>query len=57
LKKFIAIPNMFRGVGDGSERTIFSAIIDRNAEGFIGCYQKGEALFTRLSSVLEKFKV
>ncbi|XP_053400577.1 cytoplasmic dynein 2 heavy chain 1-like [Mercenaria mercenaria] len=56
LKKFIGIPNVFRGVGDGTEKTIFPAIIDRNAQGFFGCYQKGEALFTRLSGILEQFK-
>lgn len=57
LKKFIGIPNVFRGLGDGTEKSIFPAIIDRNAEGFFGCYQKGEALFTRLSGVLEQYKV
>ncbi|XP_052794024.1 cytoplasmic dynein 2 heavy chain 1-like isoform X3 [Mya arenaria] len=56
MKKFISIPNIFKGVGEGTENLIFPAIIDRNADGFVNCYKKGDALFKRLAEELEKFK-
>ena len=57
MKKFIGIPNHFKGVGDSSENLIFPAIIDRNASGFITCYRKADELFSRLAVVQDKFKV
>jgi hypothetical protein len=57
MKKFIAIPNHFKGVSDGVETTIFPAIIIRNAEGFSACYRKAATLFKRLAAVLDKFSV
>lgn len=57
MKKFIGIPNHFKGVGDATENLIFPAIIDRNAPGFITCYRKADELFTRLAAVQDKFKV
>ncbi|XP_051782842.1 cytoplasmic dynein 2 heavy chain 1 isoform X2 [Erpetoichthys calabaricus] len=56
LKRFISIPNQFRGVSEQGEETIFSIMIDRNASGFITIFKKAEDLFRRLSTVLEKFK-
>ncbi|KAH3831149.1 hypothetical protein DPMN_104411, partial [Dreissena polymorpha] len=56
MKKFISIPNIFKGVSENTENLIFPAIIDRNADGFFNCYQKGDALFKRLAEELEKFK-
>ncbi|XP_076446844.1 LOW QUALITY PROTEIN: cytoplasmic dynein 2 heavy chain 1-like [Babylonia areolata] len=55
MKKFISIPNHFKGVSEGGGQAIFPAIIVRNAEGFIACYQKAAVLFTRLATVLDKF--
>ena len=57
MKKFISIPNNFKGVGEATEHLIFPAIIDRHAEGFITCYTKADLLFKRLDKVQEKFKV
>jgi dynein heavy chain 2 len=57
MKKFIGIPNHFKGVSDSSENLIFPAIIDRNACGFITCYKKADELFVRLATVQDKFKV
>ncbi|XP_074649972.1 cytoplasmic dynein 2 heavy chain 1-like [Tubulanus polymorphus] len=56
MKKFISIPNHFKGVGELTENLIFPAIIDRNADGFITCYKKADALFRRLADVLQKFE-
>ncbi|CAH1776602.1 unnamed protein product [Owenia fusiformis] len=56
MKKFISIPNHFKGVSDSTENLIFPAIIDRNSAGFITCYKKADFLFSRLSAVQEKFK-
>ena len=57
MKRFISIPNHFKGVGEFTENLIFPAIIDRHAEGFITCYKKADHLFKRLSAVQEQFKV
>lgn len=57
MKKFISIPNVFKGVGDAQENLIFPAIIDRNASGFVTCYKKGDILFKRLAEELDRFKV
>ncbi|XP_067663541.1 cytoplasmic dynein 2 heavy chain 1-like isoform X1 [Haliotis asinina] len=56
LKKFISIPNNFKGVGETTENLIFPAMIDRNAEGFVTCYKKGNALLHRLYAVMDQFK-
>ncbi|KAK7096855.1 hypothetical protein V1264_003902 [Littorina saxatilis] len=55
MKKFISIPNHFKGVSEGVETTIFPAIIIRNAEGFVTSYNKAAKLFIRLAAVLDKF--
>ena len=57
MKKFIAIPNHFKGVGEATEHLIYPAIIDRNAMGFITCYRKADDLFKRLERVQDQFKV
>lgn len=57
MKRFISIPNNFKGVGDDTNNLIFPAIIDRNAEGFITCYRKADALFKRLETAQHQFKV
>lgn len=58
MKKFIGIPNLFKGVGGDANATdlIFVAIIDRNASGFLTCYQKASELFKKLESVQNIFK-
>ena len=57
MKRFISIPNHFKGVGEQVEGLIFPAIIDRHAEGFVTCYRKADILFKRLAAVQEQFKV
>lgn len=57
MKRFISIPNHFKGVSEDATNLIFPAIIDRNAEGFITCYKKADVLFNRLAEAQEQFKV
>lgn len=58
MKKFVGIPNVFKGVGGDAAATdlIFFAIIDRNSSGFLTCYQKAAELFKKLESVQDIFK-
>ncbi|KAK3100036.1 hypothetical protein FSP39_013759 [Pinctada imbricata] len=56
MKRFISIPNNFKGVGDDTTNLIFPAIIDRNAEGFITCYRKADALFKKLDASQTQFR-
>jgi len=59
MKKFIGIPNVFRGVGADTAAAdlIFPAMVDRNASHFYTCYYKASELFKRLNSVQDVFKV
>jgi len=59
MKKFIGIPNLFRGTSGDSAAAdlIFPALIDRSASGFYTCYYKASELFKRLDSVQTIFKV
>jgi len=51
MKRFIAIPNQFRGVtGSGDDpvatgQVVFPVMIDRNADSFYTIYSKAEDLF------------
>uniref|UniRef100_W5MJK1 Cytoplasmic dynein 2 heavy chain 1 n=1 Tax=Lepisosteus oculatus TaxID=7918 RepID=W5MJK1_LEPOC len=56
MKRFISIPNQFKGVSEPGEELIFSIMIDRNASGFITIFSKAEDLFRRLARVQDKFK-
>ncbi|KAK2847119.1 hypothetical protein Q5P01_010118 [Channa striata] len=56
MKRFISIPNRFRGVSTQGEEPIFSIMIDRNASGFLTIFSKAEDLFSRLQAVQQKFK-
>ncbi|XP_056138994.1 cytoplasmic dynein 2 heavy chain 1 [Lampris incognitus] len=56
MKRFICIPNQFKGVSAQGEELIFSAMIDRNASGLLTVFSKAEDLFSRLLAVQEKFK-
>ncbi|CAG6004611.1 unnamed protein product [Menidia menidia] len=56
MKRFISIPNQFKGVSVQGEELIFSIMIDRNAAGFLTIFTKAEDLFNRLQTVQLKFK-
>ncbi|MGH0159576.1 UNVERIFIED_CONTAM: hypothetical protein FKN15_075087 [Acipenser sinensis] len=56
MKRFISIPNQFKGVSEQGEPLIFTVMIDRNANGFVTIFSKAENLFKRLAAVLDTFK-
>uniref|UniRef100_F7FIP1 Dynein cytoplasmic 2 heavy chain 1 n=1 Tax=Monodelphis domestica TaxID=13616 RepID=F7FIP1_MONDO len=56
MKRFISIPNQFRGVGDAGDEGIFAIMIERNASGFLTIFSKAEDLFRRLAAVSEQLK-
>ncbi|XP_068612804.1 cytoplasmic dynein 2 heavy chain 1 isoform X2 [Brachionichthys hirsutus] len=56
MKRFISIPNQFKGVSAQGEELIFSVMIDRNASGFLTIFSKAEDLFSRLQEIQHKFK-
>ncbi|XP_056229968.1 cytoplasmic dynein 2 heavy chain 1 isoform X2 [Seriola aureovittata] len=56
MKRFISIPNQFKGVSAQGEEIIFSVMIDRNASGFLTIFSKAEDLFSRLQAIQHKFK-
>ncbi|XP_075905861.1 cytoplasmic dynein 2 heavy chain 1 [Nelusetta ayraudi] len=56
MKRFISIPNQFKGVSVQEEGLIFSVMIDRNASGFLTIFSKAEELFRRLLAVQDRFK-
>lgn len=55
LKRFLAIPNVFKGVSESSENLAFPAIIDRNAHRFSHLFKKAEDLFSRLETVKVRY--
>ncbi|KAJ6633478.1 hypothetical protein lerEdw1_014502, partial [Lerista edwardsae] len=57
MKRFISIPNQFKGVSETDEECIFSVMTDRNASGFVTTFGKAEDLFRRLAEVSDQFKV
>ncbi|KAB1272093.1 Cytoplasmic dynein 2 heavy chain 1 [Camelus dromedarius] len=57
MRRFIGIPNLFKGVGEAGDEAIFSIMIDRNASGFLTIFSKAEDLFRRLLAVLHQHKV
>ncbi|KAL8191062.1 UNVERIFIED_CONTAM: Cytoplasmic dynein 2 heavy chain 1, partial [Gekko kuhli] len=56
MKRFISIPNQFRGVSETDEECIFSVMTERNASGFLTTFTKAENLFRRLAEVADEFK-
>ncbi|KAG5269301.1 hypothetical protein AALO_G00200500 [Alosa alosa] len=56
MKRFISIPNQFKGVSEVGEEPIFGVMIDRNASGFLTIFDKAEDLFSRLLQVQDKFR-
>lgn len=57
VKRFISIPNQFKGITEVGEEPIFSVMIDWNASGFVTVFSKAEDLFSRLTQVQDQFKV
>lgn len=57
MKRFISIPNQFKGISAQGEEPIFSVMIDRNASGFVIIFSKAEDLFSHLKAIHHKFKV
>ena len=57
MKRFISIPNQFKGVSAPGEELIFGVMIDRNASGFLTIFRKAEELFSRLLAIQDKFQV
>ena len=55
LKRFLAIPNNFRGVTDVGGETIFPKIVERNSHRFGHLFGKAEELFQRLDKVKDRF--
>ncbi|KFP28061.1 Cytoplasmic dynein 2 heavy chain 1, partial [Colius striatus] len=56
MKRFISIPNQFRGVSEAEEESIFTVMTERNANGFLTAFSKAEDLFRRLVDVSNQFK-
>ncbi|XP_069664408.1 cytoplasmic dynein 2 heavy chain 1 isoform X2 [Haliaeetus albicilla] len=56
MKRFISIPNQFRGVSEAEEDSIFTVMTERNADGFLTAFSKAEDLFRRLTDVSNQFK-
>uniref|UniRef100_A0A8C0I8A9 Cytoplasmic dynein 2 heavy chain 1 n=1 Tax=Bubo bubo TaxID=30461 RepID=A0A8C0I8A9_BUBBB len=56
MKRFISIPNQFRGVSEAEEEPIFTVMTERNANGFLTAFSKAEDLFRRLTDVSDQFK-
>lgn len=57
MKRFISIPNQFRGVSEAEDESIFTVMTERNANGFLTAFSKAEDLFRRLTEVSNQFKV
>ncbi|XP_071951365.1 cytoplasmic dynein 2 heavy chain 1-like isoform X2 [Antedon mediterranea] len=58
IKKFISIPNHFKGLSDPhpGQTLIFPVMIERNASRFPLLYRKAEELFHKLLQALHRFK-
>ena len=55
LKRFLQIPNNFKGVSETTEGNVFPLIIERNAHRFSHLFKKAEGLFSRLDTVKRRF--
>ncbi|XP_047109239.1 cytoplasmic dynein 2 heavy chain 1 [Schistocerca piceifrons] len=56
LKRFLALPNNFRGTAESSENSIFPVIIQRNARRFGGVFARAEQQFEKLEKVKERWQ-
>jgi hypothetical protein len=57
MKRFISIPNNFKGVNETKKNLIFQTIVERNAPGLMLCFLRSQELFKTLMSVTDIFKV
>lgn len=57
MKRFISIPNNFKGVNESKKNLIFQTIVERNAPGLMQCFLRSQELFKSLMSVIDMFKV
>ena len=57
MKRFISIPNNFKGVNETKRNLIFSTIVERNTPGLMLCFIRSQELFKSLMSVFDIFKV
>lgn len=57
MKRFISIPNNFKGVSETKKNSIFQTIVERNANGLMMCFLRSQDLFKALMSIMEIFKV
>ncbi|KAK3929891.1 Cytoplasmic dynein 2 heavy chain 1 [Frankliniella fusca] len=55
LKRYLNIPNVFKGVSETGENSIFPVMIKRNAHHFSGVFAKAEELFGRLEGLRERW--
>ncbi|KAF2362508.1 ATPase dynein-related AAA domain [Trinorchestia longiramus] len=55
LKRFLGIPNVFKGVSEVNENPIFPVIVTRNAHRFGQLFQRATQLFARLEAVKDRF--
>jgi dynein heavy chain 2 len=56
MKRFISIPNNFKGVNETKRNLIFQTIVERNAAGLMQCFLRSQDLFKSLASVCDMFK-
>uniref|UniRef100_A0A183U5P6 DHC_N1 domain-containing protein n=1 Tax=Toxocara canis TaxID=6265 RepID=A0A183U5P6_TOXCA len=58
MKKFLSVPQKFRGVQDTEQANkIYAVMIERNANRFHSVYEKAEQLFDKLSAIDSQFEV
>jgi hypothetical protein len=57
MKRFISIPNHFKGVNETKKNLIYQTIVERNASGLMLCFLRSQELFKVLNSVTDMFKV
>jgi dynein heavy chain 2 len=57
MKRFISLPNHFKGVNETNKNLIYQTIIERNSEGLTRCFFRSQDLFKALVSVIDMFKV
>ena len=57
MKRFISIPNNFKGVNETKRNLIFQTIIERNSSGLMHCFLRSQMLLKTLMSVTDIFKV
>jgi dynein heavy chain 2 len=56
MKRFISIPNNFKGVNETKRNLIFQTIVERNTRGLMQCFLRSQELFKSLMSVTEMFR-